>query len=108
MKNSVQETEEDQRQTHGNLNYCVNSFNVHNITMENCYNNVPVTSTRSSFPPLLLSLYTNLNDMAILSLETSTDYRLTVTLLFSTIAGLAFSCILAIFLCGKECISIFT
>ena len=39
-------------QTHHNINYyCgtvnVNSFNIHNITMEDCYNNIPVT--RSSF-----------------------------------------------------------
>ena len=51
----IQETkpEEDQHQTHGNINYCtvnVNSFNIHNITMEHCYNNIPVT--RSSFFPL--------------------------------------------------------
>ena len=46
MNGSVQETEEDQHQTHGN-NYCVNSYNVHHITFENCYNYIPVT--RSSF-----------------------------------------------------------
>ena len=50
---SVQETEEDQRQMRSNIsNYCtmiVNSFNIHNSTLENCHNNNPVT--RSSFPP---------------------------------------------------------
>ena len=106
MNGSVQEKEEDQRQTHGNSSYCVNSFNVHNIITENSYNNIPVT--RSSFFSLLLSPSYNLNYIVILSLETSMDYRLTVTLSFSTVAGLAFSCILAIYLCvnGKECISI--
>ena len=95
-------SQEDQRQTHGNINYyyrtvIVNSFNVHNITMVNCYNNIPVT--RSSFFPLLRSTY-NLN-IAILLLENSTDYRLAARLLFSTVAGLAVSCILAAYLCGK-------
>ena len=55
---SIQETEEDQRQTHGNINYqhtmILNSFNVQNITTENCYNNIPVT--RSSFLPLSTSV----------------------------------------------------
>ena len=57
MNGSVQETEEDQHQTHGN-NYCVNSYNVHHITFENCFNYIPVT--RSSFfffVLLLLSSY---------------------------------------------------
>ena len=48
---SIQESKEDQRQTHdgGNINYyyqCTmneNSFNVHNTTIKDCYNN-----TRSS------------------------------------------------------------
>ena len=53
MQNGIiQETEEGQRQRHDNINYhcsttIVNSFNIHNITMEDCYNNIPVT--RSSF-----------------------------------------------------------
>jgi hypothetical protein len=98
MNGSVQETEEDQYQTHGNY-YYVNSFNVHNITSENCYNYTPVT--RSSFF-LYFCPHNNLN-MVILLLETSTDYRLTVRLSFSPVAGLMVSCILAIYLCGKEC-----
>ena len=52
---NIKESKEEQRQTHGggNINYyyqCtmnVNSFNVHDTTMEDCYNNIPVT--RSSF-----------------------------------------------------------
>ena len=48
MNGSVQETEEDQHQTHGN-NYCVNSYNVHHITFENSYNHIPVTRS-SVFP----------------------------------------------------------
>ena len=102
MNGSVQETdsEEDQYQTHSN-NCCVNSYNVHYITFENCYNYIPIT--RSSF--LSFKFYfchhVNLN-IAILSLETSTDYCLTVRLSFSTGAGLVVSCILAIYLCGKE------
>ena len=50
VQNGSTEDSEDQRQTHGRLNYSstiVNSFNVHNMTMEDCYNNIPVT--RSSF-----------------------------------------------------------
>ena len=105
---SIQETNEDQRQTHVNMYYyyyyCkvnVNSFNVYNITMEvqDCYNIIPLT--RSSFPPLHLSLY-NLNINILLS-ETSTNYRLAS---FPTVAGWAISCMLAICLCGKECTSI--
>ena len=47
---SVQETEEDQRQTHGSINYyCLNSYNVQNISVENSHNNIPVT--RLSFFP---------------------------------------------------------
>jgi hypothetical protein len=53
---NIQETKEDQPQSHGRINYYstvnVNSFNVHNITTENCYNNAPVTG--SSFLPLRL------------------------------------------------------
>jgi len=49
-----QETEEDHPQMHGNLNINytvnVNSFNVHNITMEDCYNNVPITRSSFSLP----------------------------------------------------------
>ena len=93
---SIPETNEDQRQTHVNIYYyyyyyCtvnVNSFNVHNITMEDCYNIIPLT--RSSFPPLHLSLY-NLNINILLS-ETSTNYRLAS---FLTVAGWAISCMLA-------------
>ena len=103
MNGSVQEAEEDQYQTHGS--YCVNSYNIHNITLENCYNYIPVT--RSSFFFLFLSYY-NLNFIVILSLETSTDYRLTVSLSFSTVAGLVVSCILAIHFCGKECTILIT
>jgi hypothetical protein len=106
MNGSVQETEEDQYQTHGS--YYVNSFNIHNITLENCYNRTPVT--RSSFFPLLLSAYYNLNDsdIVIFYLETSTDYRLTVTLSFSPVAGLVVSCILGIYFYGKECTILIT
>ena len=111
---SVQESKEDHRQTHAGRNIncyhqCtmnVNSFNVYNTTMEDCYNNTPVT--RSSFFPLLQVLSpSNLNN-TILLLETLTDYpsRLTVRISFSTAAGLVVSFILAIYLCGKEFISI--
>ena len=104
---SIQGTVEDQPQPHGNVNYhcqCtmnVNCFNVHNTTMEHCYNNITVT--RSSFS-LRVFFPCNLNHIAILLLETSTDYpsRLTVRMSFSTAAGLAISGILAIYLCGKE------
>jgi hypothetical protein len=47
QNSSMQGTEEVQRQMDININYyyvTVNSFNVHNIRMEDCYNNIPVTS----------------------------------------------------------------
>ena len=47
--------------------------------------------------------YLNIAILRLL-LETSTDYRLTFHISFSTVAGLAVSCVLAIIcLCGKEC-----
>ena len=96
----IRDTEDQpEGQSYDNMNnYCmviVNSFNVHNTTMEDCYNNIPVT--RSSF-----TLFFFLNIIwAILLLETSTDYLLTVRVSFLTVAGLAVSCILAIYICGK-------
>ena len=109
---NIQGTEEDQRQTHAdsNINYyyqCtmnVNSFNVHSTTMEDCYNNIPIT--RSSFFPLLQVLSPNNLKTTILLLEISTDYpsRLTVRISFSTAASWAVSFILVIYLCGKELI----
>ena len=107
---SIQELKEDQRQTHAscNINYyhqCtmnVNSFNAHNTTMEDCYNNIPVT--RSYFFPPSLHILSSYNlKITILLLETSTFYpsRLTVRISFSTAAALAVSCMLAIYLCGK-------
>ena len=109
---SNQELKENQRQTHAgcNIHYyhqCtmnVNSFNAHNTTMEDCYNNA-----RSYFyPPSLHILSPSNLKITVLLLETSTFYpsRLTARISFSTAAALAVSCILAIYLCGKECISI--
>jgi hypothetical protein len=98
MNGSVQETEEDQHQSYSS--YCVNSFNVHHNTYENCYNYIPVT--RSSLFLYFRPHDINLNDITLLSLETSMDYHFTVRLSLSTVAGLAVSCILAIYLCGKK------
>ena len=59
---STQEMEEDHRQKHVinyYLKYCtvnVDSFNVHNITMENCNNNIPVARLSFLFSPPLLTL----------------------------------------------------
>ena len=58
MNGSIQETKEDQHQTHGN-NYCVNSYNVHHITFENSYNHKHIPVTRSfvfPFTSVLISI----------------------------------------------------
>ena len=81
-------------QTHGtNINYYsttnlnVNSFNIHNTTLENCNNNITPVTRPSFFTS------TSVNITTLLS-ETSMEcYRLTVMLDFIVIV--------AIYLCGK-------
>jgi hypothetical protein len=92
MNGSVQETEEDQHQSYSS--YCVNSFNVHHNTYENCYNYIPVT--RSSF---LLYFGHNLNSV-IRNFDGLSSHRQPIILRSSR---LAVSGILAIYLYGKKC-----
>ena len=77
------------------------------ITFTISHSIIVITILQLLVRPLLFSPYNlNVANPSFMSLETSTDYRLTLSLSFSPGAGLVLSCVLAIYLCGKECISI--